>query len=108
MRSQHLWILLDLGRGQMIGDDSLEEVEPEEGELRQHASLLGNPCGQHVIEGRDAVCGDKEQLVIAGLEDIAHLAAGMEFEFWDRGLQQNGAIVRSRHFTVFSLGVYGF
>ncbi len=73
----------------MVGHDVLQEIEPEQRELGQHASLLRDAGGQHVIERRDAVGGDKQQVVVADLVQVADLAAGEELEVGKIGLQKN-------------------
>ena len=63
----------------MVGDGVLEEVEPEERELGEDASLVGDAGGEDVIEGGDAVGGDEEEVgggVRAEGIDVADLAAG--------------------------------
>ncbi len=45
---------------------------------------------QHVIERGDAIGGHEQQAVFIQMVDIAHLAAGVQFQFGDVGVQQNG------------------
>ena len=45
-----------VGRDQVVGHGQV--VEPEEGQRRQDAALVGDAGGQHPVEGADAVGGD--------------------------------------------------
>ena len=40
----------------------MQKVEPEERELRQDAALVRDPGGENMVEGRDAVCRNKDQI----------------------------------------------
>jgi hypothetical protein len=74
----------------VIRHNTLQEIEPEKGDLGQHASLVRNAGCQHVIEGRDAVGCDKKQVVIIQAVNVTHLTAGMKFEFWEICCQKDG------------------
>jgi hypothetical protein len=50
-----------------------QEVEPEHGETREHAALVGDAGRQHPVEGTDAVRGDEDEAV-AEVVDVADLA----------------------------------
>ena len=73
-------ILVDVGRDQVVGDDVGEVIEPEEGNLGEHASFVGDAGGQNVVESGNAVGGDEKQLLVADGVNIAHLAAGVKVE----------------------------
>ena len=62
-------------------------LEPEAGELREHAALVRDARPQHVVEGRDPVGGDDEQL-IADLVDVAHFAAAVERQAIEIGVEE--------------------
>jgi hypothetical protein len=80
-------ILVDVGRDQVVGRQRAQEVEPEERDLGQDHALAGDRRSEDAIEGRDAVGGDHQDLVVADGIDVAHLAARNQREFGDRGLQ---------------------
>ena len=61
-------------RAHVIGHDVARVVEPEGRQLRQHLSLVGNARPEHVVERRDAVGRDDEQ-VLPGIVEVADLAA---------------------------------
>ena len=79
-------ILVDIGGDQMVGDEVGEVIEPEQGNLAEHASLVGDAGGQNVVEGRDAVGGDKKQLLVADGIDVPHFAAGVKLEIGEVSL----------------------
>ncbi len=62
------------GAQNVIGEDIFQEIEPEERELRQDASLVGYRRGHDDVEGREAIRSHDKQAV-AQIIDIAHLAA---------------------------------
>ena len=57
----------------MIRDDRLRALEPEHRDLGEHFPFVGNARAEHVIERRDAIGGDDQQLV-AEVVNIADLA----------------------------------
>ena len=75
----------------MVGDDVAEEVEPEEGKLGEDAALVGDAGAEDVIEGRDAIGGDEEE-VGAGIGgqgvDVADLALGCAREGAEVGREE--------------------
>jgi len=64
----------------VVGDDLGEIIEPEHRNLAEDASLVGDAGGQNVVEGRDAVGGDEQQLLVAYRVNITHLTAGVKLE----------------------------
>ena len=56
-----------------------EMIEPERRELREHFALVGNARPEHVVERRDAIGRDDEQ-VLAEIVDVADFAAPRERE----------------------------
>ena len=63
--------LLHVGGDQVVR--LAEQLEPEGGNLRQHAPLVGNAGRQHPIEGADPV-GAHQQQPVAQVVNVAHLA----------------------------------
>ena len=55
----------------------LQQVEPEQRNLREDLAFARNACAQHMIEGRDAV-GRHHQQRIAHRVEIAHFAAAKQ------------------------------
>ena len=74
---------------EMVRDDGLEEVEPEEGELGKDLSLVGYSAAQNMVEGGDAVAGDEEELIVGEGVDVANLAAGCEGKIAEIGLEKS-------------------
>jgi hypothetical protein len=66
-------------RNQMVWDQVLQILKPEQGHLRQNAAFVWNAVGQNAVEGGDAVRCDEEQLIRCGPIYIAHLAAADQF-----------------------------
>ncbi len=79
-------VIADVGGDEVIGDDGLEQVEPENRERGEHAALVGNGCGEDVVEGRKAVGGDDDQEIAGGV-DVANLAAGVALNAGQAGLE---------------------
>ena len=84
-------ILGHIGGGQVIGNRSFQEVEPEQRKLGEHPSLLGNAGCQHIVERRNAIGGNEQQVIGIDVVDIADLAAGMKLKFRKIGLKKNAA-----------------
>jgi hypothetical protein len=74
----------------MVGDNVAQEIEPEEGKLREHTAFMRNARGEHVVERRDAVGGYEKQMFIVEMVDVPDLAAGVELEFREVSTKQNG------------------
>src|SRR5271169_2031086 len=72
----------------MVGNNVLEKIKPEQGKLGQDASLLGDPGGQHVVKGRDAVSGDKQEVIRINLVDVADFAAGVKLKVGNVGMEK--------------------
>ena len=75
----------------MVLDGALEELEPEERQIRQHRALMRDAGRQDAVERADAVGGDDEQRFVK-LIKVAHFApvdapeAGqVGFEYYGRG-----------------------
>ena len=63
---------VQIGRDKMVR--WVEHIEPESANLRQHAPLVGNSRGEHVIKGADAIGADHQQPV-AQVIHVAHFAS---------------------------------
>ncbi len=74
---------------EMVRDSSLEEIEPEKGELGENLALVGNSAAENMVEGGDSIAGDKEQLVAGKRIDVADLALGGKFEVTQVSLQKS-------------------
>jgi hypothetical protein len=70
----------------VVGNDVGQVIEPEQGNLAEDASLVGDACGQNVVEGLNAVGGDEKQLLVANRVDVTDLAAGVKVEIGEVGL----------------------
>ncbi len=55
---------MDIGAMRWFFTVVFEEIEPEEGELREDTALVRNAAAQDVVEGGDAVRGDEEELPV--------------------------------------------
>ena len=62
-----------VGADQMVVDDILHLVEPEQRKLRENTALVGDLAVQNVVERGDVVGRDHQQLV-AQVVDVADLA----------------------------------
>src|SRR5512146_153108 len=74
---------------EMIGHNVLEQVKPEQRDLREDFAFARNAGCEHMIESRDAVRGDHEQR-IANCVKIAHLAASEQGYFAEIRFEQCG------------------
>ncbi len=74
--------------GQLVGDDVTEFLEPEIGHGGEYGALAGDGCGHDHVEGRQAVGGDDQQVIVADGVDVAHLAAVQQGQGFDVGLEQ--------------------
>ena len=81
-------ILVHVGGDQVVGDDVLQEIEPEQGELGQHAALLRDAGGQHIVEGGDAVGGDEEQMIVTDQIKVADFPAGEKLQAGKISMQE--------------------
>ncbi len=79
-----------VGGNKMIGYQVTKKLEPEKRDLRQHPALVRNTGGEHIIEGGDPVGGDEQQTLLVEEVDVADFAAGMQLQFREVGLQENG------------------
>ena len=62
--------------GQVVGDQGLEVVEPEQGHGRQQPALARHGRLHHHVEGAEPVAGHHQQALVAHGVEVAHLAAG--------------------------------
>ena len=71
----------------MIRHHVAQQIEPEDGELGEHAAFVGNRGRQHVVEGGKPVRGDDDQ-EIAGVVNVAHFAAHQRLDAGQVGFKQ--------------------
>src|SRR5208282_3729593 len=83
-------ILVHVDGDEVVGNDVGQVIEPEQGNLAQDASLVGDARGQDVVESRNAVGGDEKQLLVANGIDVTDLAAGVKVEIREVSLQEDG------------------
>src|SRR6266849_5350562 len=76
------------GAEDMVGDDVLQEIEPEERELSQNAALVGNGRGKDDVEGGKPIRGDDQQLA-AEIVDVTDFAARGGFQAGELRLSYN-------------------
>src|SRR5207302_10936343 len=60
-------------RHQVVGYQVGGDPEPEGADGGEHPALVGDGCGQHHVEDRDAVGRHEQQTVVTGVVDVAHL-----------------------------------
>src|SRR5581483_2974479 len=82
-------VVIDVGSDYVMWNDVFQKIKPEQRNLGQHTPLMGNTCGQHVIEGRDSIGSYKQQVFVIESVNIADFSAGIQFQFGKVGLQQN-------------------
>ena len=90
MRPNSLRVTGYVGSDEMVGNEVSEKVEPEQGDLREHAALMRNAGCQHVVECGDAIGGNKEQVVAVEIVDVSDFAAGEKFQICVAGFEENG------------------
>ena len=73
---------------EVVRDDGLEEVEPEERELGENLPFVGYSAAKDMVEGGDAVAGDEEELIAGESVDVAHLAACCEGKAAEIGFEK--------------------
>jgi hypothetical protein len=71
----------------MVGNEVLQEIEPEQRKLGKDLPFMRDPTRENVIKSRDAVGGDKEQLTVQAI-NVSHLSAGVQWERREVGVQQ--------------------
>ena len=84
------------GAEDMVGNDVLQQIEPEERKLREDAPLVGNRRGQNDVKGRKAVRRDDQQLV-AEIVDVPHLPARGGRQTGETGFSNNADCRARRH-----------
>ena len=72
-----------------MGVSVAQEIEPENGKLGQDLALVRNAGGQDVVERRDAVGGDNQQLSVHAI-DVAHFALRVPFDSRQFGMEDDG------------------
>jgi hypothetical protein len=66
--------LVDVGGDPVVGFGGVQESEPEIGEPRQDAALVGDPPLEDDVEGRQPVGGDHQEVVPQD-KHLAHFPA---------------------------------
>ncbi len=82
-----------VGAEQVMRHEVTHALEPERRELREDLALVGDAGAEHVVERRDAI-GRDDQQVVADFVHVANLAAAMQGESRERGFEEWGS---SRH-----------
>lgn len=93
IRLQLRRVLADVGGDKVVGNDGLQELEPEKRELGQHSPLLRYASRQNVIECRDSIRRDEEQMIVTNLVKVANFSAGKEFQTRKVSAQENFGIL---------------
>ena len=75
--------------------DVAQKIEPEDRQLREHPALVRDSGGQDVIECRDPVGGDDQQLAVNAI-NVADFATAVALDAGQIRLQ-NDSIVRGFH-----------
>jgi hypothetical protein len=74
-----------VGRGdQVVGDDLLRLLEPENRQSGQHLALVGDRRGMDRVVGRDPVARDHQQLLVQRVH-LTDLAFGDQVQVDERG-----------------------
>ena len=100
---------MEVSRHKMVGYDAPQKIEPEQGNLRQHSSLVRNPRRKDIIEGGYAIGSNEQQPVIGQGIHIPDLAAHVYLKIWKFCSEKNGIEKFRSHdqnFTVKKRGVF--
>src|ERR1700704_1380000 len=73
----------------MIRNDALRPIEPEAGELGEHAALVGDRRRQNDVERGEAIAGDDDEPIATGPVAVADLAAPEERRAGDLAFHQH-------------------
>ena len=79
--------LRDVGAENVIGDDGLQKIEPEERRLSKNPAFIRNTGAEDMIEGRDAIRGDEEKLVCTRFVEVAYFATSDRLKRREVGLE---------------------
>jgi len=74
----------------VIGNHIRQELEPEQRNLVQDAAFVRNTCRQNIIKRRNTVAGYEQKLVLVDIVNVSDLTAGLQFEIWKIGANQDG------------------
>ena len=88
------------GADDVIGDDVLQEVEPEKRKLRKDAAFIWNGSREDDVEGGKAVGSDDEKFA-AEVEDVANFATRRWCEAGEMSFAKNGSYGSCRHEKIF-------
>jgi hypothetical protein len=81
--------LIDVNRDDVMRDQVADVIEPERRQLREDLAFVGDARTEDVVERRDAIGGDDEQMA-AEIIDVAHLAATSERQSIQIGFENDG------------------
>ena len=84
MRREHGGEARHVGGHEVVRHQVGDAIEPERGQLREHAALVGDAAAEHVVEGRDAIGGDDQEVRVVDGVDVTHLATANEREIRER------------------------
>ncbi len=73
----------------MVRHGVFEKVEPEERKLSEDLPFVRNSTPQNMIEGRDTVRRDEEELIVRESIDVADLASRGKWEGAEVGLEKS-------------------
>ena len=76
-RMELRWVLREIGCQKVSRDEVTQKIKPKNGKLRENPSLVGDAGGEHVIERRNAIGGNDQEL-IADAVYVADFAARVE------------------------------
>ena len=77
-----------IGCDQVVWDDRLKEIKPEERKPCEDPPFEGNAAAENMIEGGYAVAGYEEESIGGEGVDVTNLAAGCEGKRSEIGLNQ--------------------
>ena len=83
-------ILVHVGSDEVVGNNVPEKIEPEQGNLGQDLSFVGNASREDVVERGNAIGCHKQETVAIETVNVSDLPAGMKLEILEFGAQQDG------------------
>ena len=86
---------IDVDGDEVVRHEIADVIEPEGRELREDLALVGNAGSENVVERRNAIGGDDEQ-VFAEIVDVTYLAAARERQATEVGFENDSFRIRIR------------
>ena len=83
-------IAIDIGGDKMVRRKILQQLEPEQRNLRQNPALMRDAGGKNIVERGDAVGSYEQEVLVIQAVNIAYFAARVQLQLWIVGLQKNG------------------